>query len=54
MLVMWKLHKRYTDLFRISIVFETLLFGLTIKAMFDEGQRRSMTSLSLLLYRDGT
>ncbi|KAI1798281.1 hypothetical protein LXA43DRAFT_21471 [Ganoderma leucocontextum] len=36
-----------------SITFETLLFGLTIKAMFHEGQRRSLTSLSLLLYRDG-
>ncbi|EJF63931.1 hypothetical protein DICSQDRAFT_134523 [Dichomitus squalens LYAD-421 SS1] len=36
-----------------SIIFETLLFGLTIKAMFHEGQRRSLTSLSLLLYRDG-
>ncbi|KAM5532115.1 hypothetical protein V8D89_014208 [Ganoderma adspersum] len=36
-----------------SITFETLLFGLTIKAMFHEGQRHSLTSLSLLLYRDG-
>ncbi|KAI0674253.1 hypothetical protein C8Q78DRAFT_581610 [Trametes maxima] len=36
-----------------SVVFETLLFGLTITAMFYQGQRRSLTSLSLLLYRDG-
>ncbi|KAI8970541.1 hypothetical protein BD414DRAFT_540824 [Trametes punicea] len=36
-----------------SIVFETLLFGLTIKALLYQGQRHSLTSLSLLLYRDG-
>ncbi|KAI0635114.1 hypothetical protein C8Q77DRAFT_1053543 [Trametes polyzona] len=36
-----------------SVIFETLLFGLTIKAMIYQGQRRSLTSLSLLLYRDG-
>ncbi|KAI0777635.1 hypothetical protein BD413DRAFT_185228 [Trametes elegans] len=36
-----------------SVFFETLLFGLTILAMIYQGQRRSLTSLSLLLYRDG-
>ncbi|KAI0330632.1 hypothetical protein GY45DRAFT_725811 [Cubamyces sp. BRFM 1775] len=36
-----------------SVFFETLLFGLTIKAMVYQGQRHSLTSLSLLLYRDG-
>ena len=38
----------------LSVVFETLLFVLTIRAMFVQGQRQSLTSLSLLLYRDGT
>ncbi|OSD07961.1 hypothetical protein PYCCODRAFT_1497769 [Trametes coccinea BRFM310] len=36
-----------------SVFFETLLFGLTIKAMLYQGQQHSFTSLSLLLYRDG-
>lgn len=36
-----------------SVFFETLLFGLTIVAMIYQGQRHSLTSLSLLLYRDG-
>ncbi|KAI0826672.1 hypothetical protein BC628DRAFT_250289 [Trametes gibbosa] len=36
-----------------SVFFETLLFGLTITAMLYQGQHRSLTSLSLLLYRDG-
>ncbi|KAI9063695.1 hypothetical protein FKP32DRAFT_1571748 [Trametes sanguinea] len=36
-----------------SVFFETLLFGLTIKAMLIQGQQHSFTSLSLLLYRDG-
>ncbi|RDX54440.1 hypothetical protein OH76DRAFT_962163 [Lentinus brumalis] len=36
-----------------SVVFETLLFALTIRAMFIQGQRESLSSLSLLLYRDG-
>ncbi|RPD65425.1 hypothetical protein L226DRAFT_530992 [Lentinus tigrinus ALCF2SS1-7] len=36
-----------------TVVFETLLFMLTIRAMFVQGQRESLTSLSLLLYRDG-
>lgn len=36
-----------------SVVFETLIFALTIKAMLLQGQRQSLTSLSLLLYRDG-
>ncbi|CDO74762.1 hypothetical protein BN946_scf185001.g10 [Trametes cinnabarina] len=35
-----------------SVIFETLLFGLTIKAMLHQGQQHSFTSLSLLLYRD--
>ncbi|KAI0746705.1 hypothetical protein C8Q80DRAFT_789399 [Daedaleopsis nitida] len=36
-----------------SVVFETLIFALTIRAMLMQGQRHSLTSLSLLLYRDG-
>ena len=35
------------------MVFETLLFGLTINAMYQHGKRNSHTALSLLLYRDG-
>ncbi|KAI0765014.1 hypothetical protein C8Q74DRAFT_1205872 [Fomes fomentarius] len=36
-----------------SVVFETLLFGLTVKALLVQDQRHLLTSLSLLLYRDG-
>ncbi|KAH9849414.1 hypothetical protein C2E23DRAFT_391240 [Lenzites betulinus] len=36
-----------------SVFFETLLFGLTITAMIYQGQNHSLTTLSLLLYRDG-
>ncbi|CCM03457.1 uncharacterized protein FIBRA_05590 [Fibroporia radiculosa] len=36
-----------------SVIFETLLFGLTIVAMIRQDKRRSFTTLSLLLYRDG-
>jgi len=36
-----------------SVVFETLLFGLTVVAMLRQEQRRSFSTLSLLLYRDG-
>ncbi|KAI0916218.1 hypothetical protein AcV5_003217 [Taiwanofungus camphoratus] len=36
-----------------SVIFETLLFALTIVAMLRQEQRRSFSTLSLLLYRDG-
>ncbi|KZT02819.1 uncharacterized protein LAESUDRAFT_729783 [Laetiporus sulphureus 93-53] len=36
-----------------SVVFETLLFVLTVVAMLRQERRRSFSSLSLLLYRDG-
>ncbi|PCH37047.1 hypothetical protein WOLCODRAFT_28900 [Wolfiporia cocos MD-104 SS10] len=36
-----------------SILFETLLFSLTIVAMLRQEKRRSFSTLSLLLYRDG-
>lgn len=36
-----------------SVFFETLLFGLTIAAMLRQEKRRSFSTLSLLLYRDG-
>ncbi|TFY62305.1 hypothetical protein EVJ58_g3947 [Rhodofomes roseus] len=36
-----------------SVFFETLLFGLTVVAMLRQEKRRSFSTLSLLLYRDG-
>ncbi|OCH88025.1 hypothetical protein OBBRIDRAFT_115510 [Obba rivulosa] len=36
-----------------SIVFESLLFGLTVQAMLKQERRHSLNPLSLLLYRDG-
>lgn len=36
-----------------SVVFETLLFALTVIAMLRQEKRRSFSTLSLLLYRDG-
>ncbi|KAH9950720.1 hypothetical protein B0H21DRAFT_863520 [Amylocystis lapponica] len=36
-----------------SVVFETLLFSLTVFAMIRQDPRKSFSSLSILLYRDG-
>ncbi|EMD36552.1 hypothetical protein CERSUDRAFT_95841 [Gelatoporia subvermispora B] len=37
-----------------SIIFESLLFGLTVRAMLEQEKRRSFNPLSFLLYRDVT
>ncbi|THH23059.1 hypothetical protein EUX98_g8118 [Antrodiella citrinella] len=36
-----------------SIIFETILFGLTVNAMLIQDRRRSFNTLTLILYRDG-